>query len=178
MNKKAIELSINFIVILILSIVIMSSSFILVRQFFGKATEMKAKLDSDTETQIRGLLVSGQRVAIPLHTKEAKIGEFVTFGVGISNILKGGGSSDTFTISVEDDNCKPIGGSGAEIDAKDYIPQITIDKNDQNIALIGVDTAKGAHGTTYKCDIHVTYFDGQDWKNYEDDVYKAYVKIK
>ncbi len=177
-NKKAIELSINFIVVMILSIAILSASFVLVNQFFGKAGEMKARLDSETETKIRALLVGNERVAIPLHTKEVKVGDFVSFGVGISNILKGGTTQDTFKVFVEGDNCVAIGG-GSNIPTQ-YLPTVDISKNDQAIVLIGVDTTNAQRGKTYKCDIRVQYSDpdtGAD-VDYADPVYKAYIKTK
>jgi hypothetical protein len=181
MNKRAVELSINFVVIMILSIAILSSSLILVKQFFGKATQLKASLDSDTESKIRGLLSSGERVAVPLNTKEVTLGDKITFGVGISNILKDSlGPSNEFVIDVKDDTCESIGG-GTGIDAK-YIDKIVIDKFSSNIALILVDTKKGDHGKTYKCDITVlTDLDdgiAGNLMDYSDPVYKAYVKIK
>ena len=180
MNKKAIELSINFIIIMILSIAIFSSSLILVKQFFGKAEKMKAAVDSETETKIRSLLVAGERVAIPVYTKETIASKPVTFALGISNILKDTpGPTDTFTITVGDGGdkmCKPVSGGGSETLAVTFIETMEIPKNGDNIALLVVDTKDGISKTTYKCDVKVTY--GNPAKNYADPVYKAYVKIK
>lgn len=187
MHKKAIELSINFIVIMIFSIAILSSSFLLVNQFFGKAEAMKARLDSDTESKIRSMLVSGERVAIPVQSQEIGLGKPVTFAIGISNILRDdNGPINTFTIGIEP--CSAVGDHTPPLPALEviYSPTIDIKKNDNQIALFVVNTKGGERLVTYKCDVTVkyTYTDPithtDQFKDYQagEPVYKAYVKIK
>lgn len=86
MNKKGFELSINFIVILIITIVVFSAGIYITQRIFQEANKIKAQLDSDSEANIRILLDRGERFAIPISTKETKPGQTVTFGVGLLNV--------------------------------------------------------------------------------------------
>lgn len=88
MDKKAMELSINFIVILIISLVIFTGSIYLTKKFFKKATNIKDQLDKNTEDQIHSLLSDGSKVAVPINRKTIKRGNSDTFGLGIYNILR------------------------------------------------------------------------------------------
>ena len=59
MNKRAIELSINFIVLFILAIAMFSVGLVLVRNIFFEADEMKRTLDDRTRQKINTLLLGG-----------------------------------------------------------------------------------------------------------------------
>lgn len=88
MNKKAgFELSVNFLVILIICLVIFGSSIYLVRKFFTHAETIKMTYDERTEKEIERLLEDGDRVAIPFDKKTIHNGESKTFGIGILNML-------------------------------------------------------------------------------------------
>ena len=100
-NKKGMELSINFIVILIMSIVMFAGGLALINKFFKTAEEQKASIDSDTEAQIEQLLADGSRVAIPINRKQTKIGKSEVFGVGIYNILEGETDNLNFEVRVD-----------------------------------------------------------------------------
>ncbi|MBT5022741.1 hypothetical protein HOK51_05755 [Candidatus Woesearchaeota archaeon] len=82
-NKKAIQLSINFIVMLILAVAMFSGGLIFLNKFFSKTTEMKGNLDAQTEKQIEKLLDSGSPVVLPIHTKEVYRGKTAVFGIGV-----------------------------------------------------------------------------------------------
>ncbi|MCX6708263.1 MAG: hypothetical protein NTW67_01250 [Candidatus Woesearchaeota archaeon] len=87
MNKKAFEMSIGMIVIIILSVLIFSMSLYFVFKWFGSAEDLKAEIDKQTQEQIVAALQSGnQLVAIPIAIQEAKRGTSANFGVGIRNI--------------------------------------------------------------------------------------------
>ncbi len=88
MNKKAMELSINFIVILIITIVIFASSIFMTAKFFKSTTDYQSSIDENTEAQIRALLSEGSRVAIPLNNMEIKLGHQNYFALGIANRLR------------------------------------------------------------------------------------------
>ena len=96
-NKKAIELSINFLVVVILSLVILSSGIYLIRNFFRTTEEIKAQIDEQTEAQIENLLNQGELVAVPLNRRTIPIENYGLFGVGILNIDS---SPKTFQLSV------------------------------------------------------------------------------
>lgn len=87
MNKKAsIELSMNTLVIVIISLVILGSGVALLYKFIGSATDTKNLLDERTNTELEHLLVDqGKQVALPLHVATLSGGESHVFGVGILN---------------------------------------------------------------------------------------------
>ena len=99
MNKRAFELSVSFLVILIICIAIFSFSIYIVRKFFTHAENLRMTYDERTEREIEQLLDDGSRIAIPFDKKEIGNGEFKTFGIGVLNILNSG-SSNTFEINV------------------------------------------------------------------------------
>jgi hypothetical protein len=87
MNKKAFEMSIGMIVIIILSVLIFSMSLYFVFKWFGSAEELKAEIDKQTKEQIMSALQTGnQLVAIPLAIQQAKRGTSANFGIGVRNI--------------------------------------------------------------------------------------------
>jgi hypothetical protein len=98
MNKKAISLSINTLVIIIISLVILGSGLALLNKFLTQAKEFKGDLDQRTQEELERLLVDqGRRVALPLHTAVLPAGEEHLFGLGIMNI----NSKAEFKIKVE-----------------------------------------------------------------------------
>jgi len=88
MKKGAIGLSINMLVILILSIVILVGGIGLLYKFIGGAEDIKAQLDQKTDQELEYLLVDqGQIVALPLHSVSLYAGNSHVFGLGILNVL-------------------------------------------------------------------------------------------
>jgi len=98
-KKGGLQLSINFVVILIICIVIFSSSLYIIKKFFTHAEEIRMAYDERTEMEIERLLDDGSRVAIPFDKKKIYIGEFDTFGIGILNML--GINPAEFKITIE-----------------------------------------------------------------------------
>ena len=98
-NKKAMTLSINSLVVIILSLVILSLGIVLMRTFFTSTAELKAKIDSQTETKISSLLAEGEPLAIPVNRKTIPTNQHSTFGLGILNILQEPGQN-TFTVDI------------------------------------------------------------------------------
>ncbi len=86
-NKGAISLSVNALVIIILSLVILGSGVTLLFKFIDTSVQAKADLDARTEQEIERLLIDkGKRVALPFHIATISGGQQHTFGVGILNI--------------------------------------------------------------------------------------------
>jgi hypothetical protein len=97
-HKAAVGLSINTLVIVMISLVILGSGVTLLYKFIGGAEDTQRNLDSRTKAQLELLLVDqGQPVALPLHTKTLRRGDSHTFGLGILNI---GTAGDKFQINV------------------------------------------------------------------------------
>lgn len=98
-NKGAIGLSINVLVIIIISLVILSGGITLLYKFIGGAEEIKTDLDKRTQDELERLLVSqGQKVALPLHVAEVARGEIHVFGIGILNTFD---TQQTFFIKIQ-----------------------------------------------------------------------------
>jgi len=100
MHKKgALELPVNMLVIVIISIVILASGITLMYKFVGGAEDFKKDIDAKTNAELERLLVDqGQKVALPLNTAIVERGGNHVFGIGILNILE---SSTPFRIQVE-----------------------------------------------------------------------------
>ncbi len=82
-NKRGIELSINFIVMLMLALATFSGGLVFASKFFGHAEKVRGTLDAQTEKQIEKLLDSGSPVVIPINTKEIFRKKFGTFAIGV-----------------------------------------------------------------------------------------------
>lgn len=96
-NKRGIELPISMLVILIISLIVFSFALVMVFKFFKGATEASAQIDRATQEQIMAVLREGNDiVALPKNNVQARVGERVTFGLGIRNI----DSTDTFSVSL------------------------------------------------------------------------------
>ena len=117
MNKKGIELSVGFIVILIFSILIFSLSVYLLFKWFGDVDKLSDQIDRQTQAEITTALKSGNRlVAIPFPVQTVKRGQSAVFGVGVRNPA----SAKKFSIAVDFSNAfNPDGSSMDRVD-RDY----------------------------------------------------------
>lgn len=93
-RKAALNLSVSFLVIIIICIAIFSFSIYFLKKFFTHAEEIKMVYDERTEKEIERILDDGSRVAIPFDKKTIYNGEFKTFGIGVLNMLNTGPSNN------------------------------------------------------------------------------------
>ncbi len=109
-NKKGMELSINFIVMLIFAIVIFSFGIIFARSFFSQAQDRAGEITSQTKDTIRNLILQqNSQVAIYPDTMTIQRGESVVVGVGIVNT----GDAASFKVIVDKNaNCKLVDKTG------------------------------------------------------------------
>jgi len=160
-NKGAIGLSINFIVIVVISLVILGLGIAFLYQLVGGATETKAILDSKTQSQLERLLVDGgKKVALPIHSAFIYGGDFKSFGIGVLNI-----DEDTFGTSFSldvklskavDSSEKVISSSGADSWLMYSKGPYTIDENEHQSFAIGVKVPKTAKKGTYIFNAKIT----------------------
>ncbi|MBI2666062.1 hypothetical protein HYX13_00460, partial [Candidatus Woesearchaeota archaeon] len=100
-KKGAINLSVEFLVVIILSIVLLGMGVFFLYSLLGQAEELKEDLDQRTEDELQRLLIDqGKRVALPLHTADVLAGERHVFGIGILNVDVAEPNND-FTLSIE-----------------------------------------------------------------------------
>jgi hypothetical protein len=85
-KKAAIELSANFLVVIILGIVIFGFGIYLGYRMMEQAEIMKANIDEDAQRQIWNLLDSGAPVVAPINTIVAVRGKYAAFGIGVRNV--------------------------------------------------------------------------------------------
>lgn len=99
MNKKAIQLSINFLVIVIISLAIFGMGIVFVNKIFFSAGKKIAEMDLKTKEELAMLLDEGDKVAMPFFQKTVIHGKTATFGIGILNTK----SAAAFTVVVKFD---------------------------------------------------------------------------
>ncbi len=145
MDRKGIELSVNFLVMLIISIVIFGSALYMVKQFFQSTKDVQSKLSAEVEQEIeRRLVESAEQVSIPINKATLGTRGSNTFGLGILNML---GEKKTFNIKMNFDSAyTKLNGliaiaDGSFID-KNWIftdiPEVTINNNDYEIVSLPV----------------------------------------
>lgn len=100
-NKKAaVELSVNMIVITVLSLIVLGIGFYLVTSLFSTATEYKGTLDEQTEQNIlTALKKPGELISIPITQYTIERGDKKIIGVGLRNNIDTA-ESETFYISM------------------------------------------------------------------------------
>lgn len=169
-NKKAaIQLSINFIVLTILSLIVLGIGFYLVTNIFITATEYKGILDEQTKESILATLKkSGELISLPIIQYTVRRGENEIIGVGLIN---NAGSEQTFYITAEcteavdnqeNELCYKAGGISCDNEASGYCSkwilldteQITLkNREDAVISLfvsVSDDAPSGIFGYSFK----------------------------
>lgn len=174
MRKKAQELSINFFVMLIITVVVFGFALAFAYKFFGKSTELQARIDQRTESELQTLISSqGMKVAVYPTQIEATPGKPQTLGVGILNVI---GLKKNFTLSMA---CtKYINTSSASLSCPSNIksviqPSVEIENNKEGMVggVISIDNSASAG--TYIFDINVYY----DQTTPYGGLQKVYVKL-
>ncbi len=92
-NKKGFELSLNFLIVMILSIFILVGGIVFTYRFLNVVQDREDSIDEQTKRQIEDLLIEGHQVAIPIDTIKIRKGDQDMFGIGIYNTLRDGTSS-------------------------------------------------------------------------------------
>lgn len=84
-NKKGIEVSVNFIVTLILAIVVFGFGVYILNRIYSQTEEIQHTLDKETEQQIlRQLTDTNQPFTIPINRHPLTRGKGKLIGIGIS----------------------------------------------------------------------------------------------
>ncbi|RME77750.1 hypothetical protein D6774_03360 [Candidatus Woesearchaeota archaeon] len=159
-NKKGIELSINFIVMLVLAIAVFTGGLLFINKFFSEAEEIRMSIDAQTQRQIANLLDDGSPFVIPIRTQEVQNGEFVQFAVGVFN---NGAAGEEFTLDVTFDAaykldnsflCNAATTTGCNSNPQDWIipgssQTFTVKENEQVTRLFGFDVPQNAPRGNY-----------------------------
>jgi len=194
MNKRAaLNVSVNFLVIIIICIVVFSLSVYIIKRFFTQAEEIKMIYDERTEKEIERLLDDGSKVAVPFDKKTIYNNKFGTFGIGVLNILDTASDNKfkimvNFTKAYDKKNqeicqtgCGPPNSwlkisYGEKQPEEPIIIEPTIKNNEQKKFLIGVEPKKALSGL-YIFDLLVKYENKTGgWERY-DALHKLYVEV-
>ncbi|MFH0701287.1 MAG: hypothetical protein V2A62_02530 [Candidatus Woesearchaeota archaeon] len=85
-RKGAIGMSVETLVIIIISLVVLIGGISLLYKWIGGAESMKDQLDEKTNSELERLLVEqGKQVALPRNVADLTRGENHIFGIGILN---------------------------------------------------------------------------------------------
>ena len=152
MNKKAFELSINFIVILIISIVIFGFGIKFVYELMNQANEIGNITQKDIDAQLESILCdSSERICIGTTTREIRPNKLGVFTVGILNTDDTTSSSD-FHIEVSESVINPASQIGECWMLKN---DVKIRSNEQKKVGIGVRVPSGTDKGTYVLTVRV-----------------------
>lgn len=102
-NKKGIELSVNFLVVIILSIVMLGMGVMMIRNFYSQSIETHQRISEKEEAQILSMLNRGEKVAMPVNFKKVQRGEIEPYGIGIFNVLE---ERKKFEIKIEEEDIR------------------------------------------------------------------------
>ena len=173
-NKKAIELSLNFIVILIISLVIFTFGVRFISTLSSTATELQDLTERDLDEKIGNLICEGsERVCIGIDRRTINRKEFDVFGLKIINILE----PKDFEIEVSRPSPSGYTKTKQEItnDKLIWNPKsrdIYIGKNEEKTIGIGVEVPADAVSGTYIFNVEIKA-DGKPYSN----VQKLYVDV-
>jgi len=163
MDKKGLELSINFIVIIIISLIVFSFGVRFIYQLGSEATTLQKMTVDELDRKIGNLACEGsERVCFGFDKKIIKRGKLGIFSLRIINIL----DSQDFDITVS----RPTPYSGYKKDGspitndnlkwKPDVPRtVNIKKNEEKDLAIGVEVPKDAKIGTYIFDVAICYDD-------------------
>ncbi len=176
-NKRSIELSLNFLVIIIISIVIFGFGMVFLSSLASQAEDIRKLSINQIDERISSLICEGSdRVCIAVTSKNIQRNKFDIFGIKIFNILE----SQEFQIEVKPSN--PLGFkqdntpiTGPPLIINPPSRTIYIGQNEEKEIGIGVQVPSNAPvGGTYILNVEIKTSDGN---LYVPGVQKLYVIV-
>ncbi len=193
MKKRAtIELSANFLVVVIISIVILVLGLALFMDVLDKTHDQTTFLDDRIKNEIESLLMnSGERVVLPMNREEASAGDLLVFGLGVTNVV--GTDKDFYILAECDAYIDQAGNPGScgmlvkGLDINDNIVDTREIKNtERKIFGIVLDFDPHALKGTYVFNVNVCYngpnnndpeCSGSGFSDLYGRIHKIYVEI-
>ena len=162
----------NFLVIIIISLVVFGFGLKFIYDLGARATELERMSSQQLDERIGSLLCESEKVCLGVDRKTVKRGDIAVFGLKIINVL----DSQPFSVIVDlsagfdkDDN--PIDPVNI-LDYLFYRPNtlqiINLNRNEERNKGIGVEVQKIAVSGTYIFDVAVCYSDGDLINNLPD----------
>lgn len=198
MKKRGMELSINFLIAVILAIVIFGFGIYFANMLFGAAEEKQEEVSAQVKEQITGLLHSGEKVAIPVTRLKINPGQSDVFGIGILNVDD---TNNKFYVTI--DVGPAYDKDGNEIFAgklnqdRDLLfrvrsgEPVTIGVNKEEIFSVGISVPSGIASGTHILNVYVCLDNANNFnptleecsgnldplKLYDNSVHKVYVEV-
>jgi len=179
-NKRSIELSLNFIVIFIISVIIFGFGIKFISNLSSEATELQEITISELDQRIGNLVCEGaDRVCIGIDRKIIKRKEFEIFGLKILNVL----DSQNFDISIlpveeygevvviKKDGAKVLSDIGLIVQPS--FRRVYIRLNEEAKIGIGVEVPANAVSGTYIFNVEIQTADGEQYST----IHKFYVEV-
>ena len=161
-NKRGIELSVNFLVILIISIILFGFGITFITKLTREATDLQQLTVSELDQRIGSLVCEGSdRVCIGIDRKTIKKTKFGVFGVRIINII----DEEDFIVQVKPSEPMGYKLDKSEIRKADGHPELIINpdfrelkikKNDVQDIGIGIEVPRDAVSGTYILNVDIT----------------------
>lgn len=188
-KKGAIQLTMNFIVMLIIAIVIFILSLFFLTDFFIQAGSLQMALDEQTRSQIESMLAGNARVAIPIETRRIRLGDSTSFGVGIRNSATNAffrveigdaafihaGSQNAVPLNCNEGDCS----ESASLTLVTYqigrLGEIKIPMNNDDIVLLAFGTTRNAQRGHFIFDVRICAEQNDYPANCDGDLYTGNV---
>jgi hypothetical protein len=173
MNKKGMELSINFVILLILAIVTFGYSVQFIYTMFNELSQLEGQTFDQLDKQVEGLTCGSQQVCLGVSRATMVRGAFRVFGLRILNSR----NTDTdFKITLEHGL---VPEAGEKLYFKPDVREITqLGAGDVQVIGLGVEIPKTARSGNYVLNINVVSKDGAVEVPYGDqEVYKLNVIV-
>lgn len=176
-KRGSIELTTNFLVVAIISMVVLGLGIVLVKNLTDQSIKAQDTVSDQLKKQIESLLDDGSRVVVPVVSQKATRGDLVTFGIGVRNYDS---VAKEFTVKAQTKNgYKPDGTTvissyDAKVKTSPSSTTFTIQPNAKQPFLIVAQVDKTADRGTYAIDIEVK----AESQQYGDPKYRVYVVVE
>lgn len=177
-NKKGIELSINFLVVIVLSFIILFFGARFIYNLAAEASELEQITSEELDRKIGELLCGGsEKVCLGIDRKIIKKGKLDIFELKIINILE----EQDFIIDITRPNPRGFTKTGDPINADNlqWMPKtrtVSIKANEEKTFGVGIEVPKDAKSGTYifNVDIQATKLPaGEEYTS----LHKIYVEV-
>lgn len=172
MNKKGFELSANFMVVIILSLVLFGSGMVIFTKVISSGREIEAGLTERMRAELDAAMDDGSLIVIPQTTMHVQQGNTAKFTVGFWNELPTENNDPrTFTLNVEVVTNQDLDWpSNAQIS---YASSYTLKHNERAHALIAINVPKGVSRGQHSFDVKIW----QDGQLYTGKMSRIYIVV-
>ncbi|MBC8501403.1 MAG: hypothetical protein ISS25_04790 [Nanoarchaeota archaeon] len=148
MDRKGFQIAVNFLVVIILSLVLFGAGMVIFTKIIDKGTDFQAKITDRMQEQLNAAMDDGSVIVVQPQRVNGKRGKSVLFTVGFWNEFP---NEYNFKVVVSDKD----GLSGAMNYFTDPYPDTQ--PNQRQHALISIDIPKNSVSGQYAFDVEVQY---------------------